>query len=34
MKVETSKFEVKMDFSTSTRLSEVVITFLDQGEQE
>ena len=34
MNVETTNFEVMTDFSPSTRLSEVVILFLDEEEQE
>ena len=34
MKVETTKFKVIMDWSPSTRLSEVLILFLDEEEQD
>ena len=34
MKVETTKFKVMIDCSPSTRLSEVVILFFDEEDQE
>ena len=34
MKVETTKLKVMMDYSPSTRISEVVTLLLDEEEQE